>query len=145
MATKIEKTKLQKIIEEGDAAILVAEANTFGQSLANDKVSKSQIRNVFGEVRTIDMNWSQPSEPPDTDSERNAKENRRRLLLLKPRMAYMGKRDPKTKPLMDTMTDAVDLVAAEMQTNMLYRRFRHFAELFEAILAYHTAYEQKPR
>lgn len=145
MTTPVDKVKLKKIIQEGDPVELVNCANEFGTALANDRVSKSQIRNVFGEVRNIDVSWSEPTsgkEPKPEEiaaDEENSKRNLRRLLLLKPRMAYQGKRDAKTLPLMTTLTDAIDLAVVDKSNVTLHRRFKHFAEFFEAILAYHTA------
>ena len=46
MTTPVDKVKLKKIIQEGDPVELVNCANEFGTALANDRVSKSQIRNA---------------------------------------------------------------------------------------------------
>lgn len=138
MATKIEKGKLTQIIHQGDSVMLVKEAEEFARLIAGEGVSKSQIRTIFGEVRNIDIGWKESTE----ETNRHV----RRLLLLKPRMAYQGKRDskvPATKVLMDTLTDAIDLVISDNPSTLLYQRFKHFAEFFEAIVAYHTVYEKK--
>jgi CRISPR/Cas system CSM-associated protein Csm2 small subunit len=37
------------------------------------------------------------------------------------------------------LTAAIDLLAQQATPAETYRRFRHFVEFFEAILAYHTA------
>ncbi len=94
-------------------------------------MTKSQIRNVFGEVRKIEARWSQP--------EKNADENLRRLQLLRPRMAYQARREPKAEPLLNVLGDAITIVAHADDTTKQHRRFRHFVEFFEAVLAYHTA------
>ena len=137
MARAIDKQALTPIIVGDDnAKSLVNRAEELGRDLAADGLSKSQIRNIFGEVRRIEADWQHD----DADS---ADKNLRRLLLLMPRMAYQRKREPKTAPLMDTLTTAVDLVADAEKPSEKYMRFRHFVEFFEAILAYHTAYERK--
>lgn len=136
MATAIAKQTLTPIIVTGDAKALVNTAESFGKQLASDGLSKSQIRNIFGEVRRIEADWQH-------DSTEEANDNLRRLLLLKPRMAYQRKREPKTEALMDTLTVAVDLVAEPSEPAEQHLRFRYFVEFFEAILAYHTANERK--
>ena len=135
MAKPIDKQIMESIIVDGDAVKLVNSAETFGRELAvDDGLSKSQIRNVFGEVRRIEADWE---EAPQAGA------GVRRLLLLKPRMAYLRKRDPKSAPLMDMLTTGVELVTKDPAADEQYRRFRHFVEFFEAILAYHTANERK--
>jgi CRISPR-associated protein Csm2 len=136
MTTALNRTIMVNIIADGNAVMLVNNANSFGTGLASDGLSKSQIRNVFGEVRRIEADWSSADET-------TGRANLRRLLLLKPRMAYQRKREPKTEPLMTTLTDGVDLVAEATTPEEQYRRFRHFVEFFEAVLAYHTANEKK--
>jgi len=130
MAKSISKDKLIPIIQQGDAVALVNLAQSFGTALADDRLSKSQIRNVFGEVRNIEASWQGPEEASD---------HLRRFLLLKPRMAYQGKRERKAEPLMTTLADAIDLAVADQDSEVVYQRFKYFAEFFEAILAYHTA------
>lgn len=136
MATAIGKQTLVPIIVSGDAKMLVNTAESFGKQLASEGLSKSQIRNIFGEVRRIEADWQH-------DSAKEASDNLRRLLLLKPRMAYQRKREQKTEALMDTLTVAVDLVADTSEPAEQHLRFRYFVEFFEAILAYHTANERK--
>ncbi|MFN8493519.1 MAG: type III-A CRISPR-associated protein Csm2 [Caldilineaceae bacterium] len=133
MAKSVPENDLKQIIEQGNAETLVNTAQTFGTELFDvDKLSKSQIRNVFGEVRQIEAEWQ-------SDSSEQASKNMRRLLLLKPRMAYQRAREKKTEALMILLTAAIDLVAKAKAPQEQYLRFRHFVEFFEAILAYHTA------
>lgn len=133
MAKPVPAGDLQQVILHGNAETLVNTARWFGTEVATkDGLSKSQIRNIFGEVRQIEADWQRA----DSD---NAKSNMRRLLLLKPRMAYQRARERKTESLMVLLTDAIDLVAKATDPQQQYDRFRHFVEFFEAILAYHTA------
>lgn len=133
MAKPVPADDLQRVIINGNAETLVDTAQRFGGELATtDGLSKSQIRNIFGEVRQIEADWQ------GSESE-NARSGMRRLLLLKPRMAYQRARERKTESLMVLLTDAIDLVAKATEPRQQYERFRHFVEFFEAILAYHTA------
>ena len=134
MAKLIDEQTMESIIVNGDAVKLVNSAEAFGRELAADGLSKSQIRNVFGEVRRIEADWEGKSQ---------SEAGLRRLLLLKPRMEYLRKRDSKSAPLMDVLKLGVNKVAETTETDEQYRRFRRFVELFEAILAYHSANERK--
>jgi CRISPR-associated protein Csm2 len=137
MATIISDQNIASIIEQGDAAILVEQAKRFGHELAEDKLSKSQIRGAFGTVRQIQATWDEEAD------EREAKEQLRRVLLLKPRLAYQAKRDPKVEPLAKVLTQSINVVAEGNGLKEQSERFRYFVDLFEAILAYHTAYGGK--
>ena len=129
MANSIAPQSLEKIIVQGDAQVLVTQAKDFGETMQAAGLSKSQIRGVFGTVRQIHASWD------NTES----KQNMRKVLLLKPRLAYQGSREPKVKPLADVLSSAIDLVAADNDEQVQAKRFGYFVDLFEAILAYHTA------
>lgn len=121
---------LIQIIQKGDAKTTVEQAEELGEQLAQQKLSTSQIRNIFGTVRRIEMNW------PENASAEQAHKARRELLLLKPKMAYQAKRERGrgVKQLTDVLSQAIDLVGGDRT------RFQNFVDFFEAILAYHKAY-----
>ena len=125
--------QLQAIIQDGDAKVTVEQAEALGRDLAR-QLSTNQIRNIFGTVRRIEMNWPEKPEN-DVESERERKA-RRELLLLKPKMAYQAKRERGrgVQQLTDVLGQAIDLVEDDRT------RFQHFVDFFEAILAYHKAY-----
>jgi CRISPR-associated protein Csm2 len=128
------RNDLNAIIAEGDARVLVTQAEELGEQLARARLSTSQIRNIFGTVRRIEMNW--PEVPQgDADQER-ARKARRELLLLKPKMAYQAKRESgrAVGDLTSVLSDGIDLVGDDRT------RFQHFVDFFEAILAYHKAH-----
>ncbi len=83
---RLSQQDYQKIIVEGDAKVLTERAETIGTSLAR-QLTTSQIRNVFGTVRQIEMSWR----PRATEKEQ--KYAARRLILLKPKLAYQAKRE----------------------------------------------------
>ena len=93
-------------------------------------LTKSQIRGVFGTVRQIQAGWDNEKSDP--------KQNLRKVLLLKPRLAYQGVRQGPVKPLAKALTAAIDVVAEGKDADEQKRRFGYFVDLFEAILAYHT-------
>ncbi len=103
-------------------------ANNFGQYTAQKKMPTSQIRNVFGEMRRIQM--------------RGFNLERTAFILLKPKLAYAVKRNRNDIMrdfywFFEKAHDAVSLndVGAEI-------RFDNFISLVEAITAYHKFYER---
>ena len=125
--------ELNAIVARGDTQTLVAEAETLGKGLAR-QLSTNQIRNIFGAVRRIEMNW--PEHPQSQADEERARKARRELLLLKPKMAYQARRERGrgVQELTDVLSQAIDFVGDDRA------KFQHFVDFFEAILAYHKAY-----
>ena len=129
----MKQEKLHAIIVEGNAKTTVEEAEALGKDLAR-QLSTNQIRNIFGTVRRIEMNW--PAEPKDKADHQRAVQAQRELLLLKPKMAYQAKRErgQGVRMLTDVLTQAIDLVGDDRT------KFQYFVDFFEAILAYHKAH-----
>jgi len=127
------KHDIERIIE-GDSEKLVQVAKDIGEYLVRgeerERLSTSQIRNIFGEVKRLQMKGF---------SERTSHE----LILLKPKLAYQKGRFMREKSaekvayLADTLTMAIDAIQGNAQ------RFEHFVDFFEAILAYHKAHGGK--
>jgi len=127
----IPKETVIKIVTQDEPKLLVDEAERAGEQLAAGKLTKSQIRNIFGTVRQIQSSWPLTIKPDDE------KARVRELLLLKPKLAYQAARHTNVKPLADVLAVAIDQVQGQRA------RFQRFVELFEAILAYHTSYGGK--
>ncbi len=99
-------------------------AERFGGFLARNRMTTSQIRNIYGEVMRI--------------SAREFQEVYKDFLLLKPKIAYAAQRSgtrgiEEFKKVMDQAHEAVT-DAAEQKI-----AFRNFKDFFEAVLAYHKA------
>ena len=109
---------------------LVTWADKLGSIFKSLQLSTSQIRNIFGTVRQIEMGWG----PADTEEEREKKRKQatRRLLLLKPKLAYQARREKAVEGLAKVLSAAIDFVGGRDD-------FQRFTDFFEAILAYHTA------
>lgn len=130
--------EIKKIIVDGDAELLVAVADRVGKTLVEQRLTTNQIRNVFGTVRQIQMRW--PTDP--VNSYRDA-------VLLRPKMAYFAEREKKTKggtkgmeTLQSVLEPALILLSEKgLADQPRHQRFEHFAELFEAIVAYHKKHE----
>lgn len=128
-----EREKLRTIIRDGDGKATVERAEALGEDLAR-QLTTSQIRNIFGTVRRIEMNW------PESADVEQARRAYRDLVLLKPKMAYQAKRERGrgVEVLTRILIDAIDLVEEGNRTH-----FQHFVDFFEAILAYHKAHGGK--
>jgi CRISPR-associated protein Csm2 len=110
---------------------LVQFAERTAERLVKDGLTRSQIRNIFTEVRKIEALW-------EIDPQKAA----RRLTMLKPKLDYQTSRQRHVKGLQDVLSDAIDLVIAVEDTpdkRERTERFQRFMELFEAILAYHRS------
>lgn len=125
--------ELRTIVTDPEGAeTLVRCADSLGKYLKEAGLTTSQIRSLFGEVRQIQAEWS---------IEGRRDHARRRLILLKPKMAYRARKErgKAVEELVSVLRPALDLVTAakgkEQDDN-----FQRFVEFFEAILAYHKAY-----
>ena len=125
----IDPVLVRRIVEDGDARLLDEQARGFGYAAKAAGLTKSQIRGIFGSVRQIKVGWDA----------REPKQNLRQVLLLKPRLAYQGAREPNVRPLAGVLSDAIDSIAQSRDAAEQTSRFGYFVDLFEAILAYHTA------
>lgn len=126
---------LKQIITDPDGAeALVREAKRFGKDLKDAGLTTNQIRALFGEVRQIQAQWSM--------GQAQRQQARRRLILLKPKMAYRARRESgrAVEQLVAVLDPALDLVVSEQDSEKQDEHFARFVEFFEAILAYHKAY-----
>lgn len=138
------KEELRHIITDPNGVQKLVEwADHLGEELEKQKLSSSQIRALFGEVRQIQAQWGI-----------NRQRAFRRLVLLKPKMRYRaGKERGKAKEAVATLVNvlipALELVieapprpakAPSGSPNNQDDNFQRFTEFFEAILAYHKAY-----
>ena len=131
-ASLIPDSELKKIIT-GDlvesAKLTNQHGETVGKKLAMDKLNTTQIRNIFGMVRQIEMTWD--SEPENAQ---------RQLILLIPKLRYQTERKREVEELADLLIAAIQIVTDEkLTTPPIHERFQRFVDLFEAILAYHKA------
>ena len=126
---------LHTIITDPDGAeTLVTLADRLGRSLKENGLATSQIRALFGEVRQIEAQWSMGNE--------SRQQAARRLILLKPKMAYRARRERGrgVQELVEVLNPALDEVTREKDVPKQDAHFKRFVEFFEAILAYHKSY-----
>ena len=112
------KEEMKTLINQG-GRFLVETAKELGTQLLHGDLTSSQIRNIFGEVRRIQMSQSFKD----------------KLILLKPKLAYAAARADELGAYLfrDVMTMAIDEVGDSEE------KFQRFVDFFEAILAYHRA------
>lgn len=123
------ETLKQIITDENAADVLVTNAKEIGEWLYKRQLATSQIRAIYGEMMRIKPYWLLGGD------EAKKQQAKRRLLLLRPKMAYRARKENSeaVKRLVDVLDPAVVLVNGDDDN------FRRFTEFFEAILAYHKA------
>ena len=136
--------EIDAIIVQSNAKMLVSTAQKIAEEMIQksnrggvaegSSVSTSQIRNIYGSSKKIEMSLDKGNLPQMYN----------RLILLKPKMAYANGRFnkkskrgdekiPGFKTLVDSLSYAIDKVDGD------YGRMKNFFSFFEAILAYHKA------
>lgn len=136
---KIEIDKIHEWMTKGIDFDTDSFAHDFGNELAEEGLSKTQIRNVFGEVKRLEMKVQdkQPNESIRPD-----------FVLLRSKFAYAIKRAEsrynkdmfaRYKKVIWAAQEAV-LKGSEEDYNVFRKRLIRFAQFFEAILAYHKVH-----
>jgi CRISPR-associated protein Csm2 len=134
-ATSLDSVK--KIITTDDPKLLVEQAQQIGRQVAEAKLTTSQIRNVYGPVRQIEMTWPELTEHSTEEDRRLAGKAYREVILLKPKLVYLAAREPKLAALEQYFGAAIDEIGNAKDEHERRIRFKRFVEFFEAILAYH--------
>lgn len=133
---RISQADLKDVITKSDPSstkLLVDHAEDLGSRLKNANLTTSQIRALFGEVRQIQAQLS--------IGEQERARALRKLILLKPKMAYRARRERGrgVEELTSVLDPAIDLVVSGSDQEVQEQNFQRFVDFFEAILAYHKA------
>jgi CRISPR-associated protein Csm2 len=123
--------RIKAVIMNDDPKALVDLCKVLGKRLAEDRLATSQIRGIFGAVRSMQARW-------DSDRPESQNQGYRALLLLKPKLAYQAARNAPVTLLRRYLDPAIDAVA-EADAQGRQERFRRFLDYFEALLSYHKA------
>ncbi len=117
-------------IQEEFAPSTIEFAENFGEYLVRNRLTTSQIRNIYGEIKRIEAKVTS----------NDFGEVYKDFLLLKPKLAYAAKRAG-TRGIEDfkKVMDAAHSAVIDLSKEKRVRGFRNFTDLFEAILAYHKA------
>lgn len=112
------RDEVHRAIREGGRT-LVELAERVGKQVKNQGLTTSQIRNIYGLVKKLEMKGF----------------NAHEMMMLKPKMAYAAARasGQGARTLSQVLSYAIDAVGSDPAM------FPRFVDLFEAILAYHKA------
>lgn len=110
-------------------------AEEFGKWLKDNYFTTTQIRNIYGEVKRIQMK----DKTKASDAE---------ILLLRPKLAYARARGSSSRSkdaltsFSEVMSKGIDAVF-DGDSSSKFERFENFALFFEAVIAYHRASDGK--
>ena len=93
--------------------------------MGTNGVTTSQIRNIYGEIKRIQMNY---------EAERVA------FLLLKPKVAYMVARNKNNKKNYDGLSHFQEIFEEAAIYVSNEKTYNNFCNLMEAIVAYHKVH-----
>lgn len=111
---------IQKWIKNGVDADTIAFAEEAGKYMAYNKLTTSQIRNIYGEIKRIQIGGF--------DKEKTS------FFLLKPKVAYaVSRQNCDGLKFFQKFFNGAYVAVTDKQS------FEHFCELMEAMLAYHKA------
>ncbi len=114
------------------------ELNRRGEELGKElarNIKANQIRNIYGAVQHIRVRASRPQ--PDTE------DINRRLIFLKPKLAYASGRQNNLRGLRDVLVEAIDSVVRSEDPQKAQKARDNFFILMESIVAYHKFYGGK--
>lgn len=116
-------------------------AEKFGKYLVENRLTTSQIRNIYGEVKRIEANLT-TLDAKDEDFDKKFRRCKKDILLLRPKIAYAAIRAgtrgiQALQEVMDKAHLAIDTNTEDFE--LLKNQFENFADFFEAVLAYHKA------
>ncbi len=119
--------EIEKWIKNGINKDTITYADGMGKKLKGDGLTTSQIRNVFGEMRKIQMNGFE--------------KEKANFLLLRPKLAYAAKRQNAKgmDAFYDLFCKAYEAVDSDDMINAP-RQFDQLLQVMEAVLAYHKFY-----
>ena len=107
----------------------LAGADAESERERRSKLTTSQIRKVFGEVKRLWMD----AQKGWTDA------MTRKVYLLIPKLEYAARKEIAVKALRAVLVPAIRKVLEAQTYDELRKRFGRFMDFFEAILAYHQA------
>ncbi|MBS1744805.1 MAG: type III-A CRISPR-associated protein Csm2 [Bacteroidetes bacterium] len=118
---------IKKWVTDGINKETIIYAEAMGKKLKDDGLTTSQIRNVFGEMRKIQLNGFE--------------EEMSSFLLLRPKLAYAAKRQNAKgmDAFYELFCTAYDAINTEDKKNSP-KQFDQLLQVMEAVLAYHKYY-----
>ncbi len=133
-----ERPKLKTTLDKETIENIIKVADDKGQVFKKSGIKTHQIRNFYGAINQLKLDYEQDRNKAVNDFNKTAWEKlNRELVLLKPKLAYAKGRDGKVKPFTDFMTDAIDKT---LNSDNKKAALENFFELVQAVVAYHKSY-----
>ena len=126
---KDEEIRIPHDLQDWGAKELNEAATVYGERFA--KMDTSQIRNVFSEVKRLQLEWKK---------DKNYEVVERGLILLKPKLAYAAGRKEFISPFKELLEKVIDGVINSSDNEKALENFFNFVE---AVVAYHKYYHEK--
>ncbi len=132
---KLEKNSLSSLWDKDTESIIAYAEDVAKDVVKNVEIKRTQLRKYFNEIKTLKHKLKGVSDNGELPSEVRA-----RLIRLKPLLAYAvsPKRELISKDFYELMSFLIDKVKEGKKKD-----FKAFENFFEAIIAYHTYYEQQ--
>ncbi len=114
------------------------EINRRGEELGEElarKITTNQIRNIYSAVQHIRVRASRPDHTPEDIN--------RRLIFLKPKLAYASGRQNELKRLRNVLVQAIDSIVQSNDPERTRRARENFFILMESIVAYHRFHRRE--
>lgn len=108
-------------ILSGNMEKLVENAKKFGKHLEENKLTTSQIRKIFSDIKKL----------------KSYEKNKSELILLRPKLAYIAGRHGRRAKGVKDLQEVIDACVKQIKDDSSFKNFQSF---FEAILAYHKYY-----
>jgi CRISPR type III-A-associated protein Csm2 len=119
--------RVEKILG-GDTDLLLQESEKLGRELAKNDLSNSQIRNIYSTVKRI------------SSGRQFSGSEKHELKLLIPKIQYAVAREQRSPKAWKSLGDMLTLCIQQVDNQ---DNFNHFAEFFEAIVAFHYSEREK--
>ena len=134
--------KIKDWVTKGIDADLIKWSEEFAKDLATNGLKTNQIRNVFGEVKRIQL---KANDFLTSEGETKNKFDEKSIFLLIPKLAYVAKKSkvPIANELKTVLTSGLNAVitGSNIETKKAY--FENFVNVLESIIAYHKAYSRE--
>jgi len=124
----MQEQQIKDWVSHGPELNLLQAAENLGKTLCREKLTTSQIRQVFTRLKSIEA--------------KGFTGQRTEFMMLKPYIAYAAGRQDKVRGLhtfKKKITCGIDFVLQADDEQEQQKRFYNFCKFFEAVLAYHRA------
>lgn len=132
-------SKIKSWVTKGIDSDLIKWSEDFAKDLVKNGLKTNQIRNVFGEVKRIQLT---ANDFLTNEGKIQNKFDEKSILLLIPKLAYVAKKSKVNiaNDLKTVLTSGLNAVITGNDTVTKKAYFENFVNVLESILAYHKAH-----